>query len=45
MDFCHGSIGSRLSFVVLLAGTILVAIGSYFLSGHDKEFRRGYAKL
>jgi hypothetical protein len=45
MDFRHGSIGSRMSFVVLLAGTILVAMGSYFLSGHDMDFRRGYAKI
>jgi hypothetical protein len=45
MDFRHGSVGSRMSFVVLLVGTILVTIGSYFLSGHDMDFRRGYAKI
>jgi hypothetical protein len=45
MDFRHGSAGSCISFVVLLAGTILVAMGSYFLSGHDMDFRHGYVKL
>jgi hypothetical protein len=45
MDFRHGSAGSRMSFLVLLAGAILVAMGSYFLSGHDMDFRRGYVKL
>jgi hypothetical protein len=45
MDFRHGSIGSRMSFVILLAGTILVAMGSYFLSGHDMDFHHGYVKL
>jgi hypothetical protein len=45
MDFRHISTSSHMSFVVLLAGTILVAIGSYLLSGHDMDFRRGYGKL
>jgi hypothetical protein len=34
-----------MGFIMLLAGTILVAIGSYLLSGHDMDFRRGYGKL
>jgi hypothetical protein len=45
MDFRHGSAGSHISFVVLLAVTILDAMGSYFLSGHDMDFHHGYVKL
>jgi hypothetical protein len=42
MDFRHGSAGLYMIFVILLAGTITVAIG-YIL--HDMDFRCGISKI